>query len=361
MNFLKNFFRFDVSENSPTLAQDLENLGLNKKMAILAVIVTLVVYLFFNAVLRVGLWYQASQGTLIQASGDTAKADLANRYIQMAESPKSLLPWVTDSITTTKQSTSDLVVRLVQSVKGNSKDAPKMEKKLRQLIQGNPKWIIFLFVSQPTGSEALAEITHGADGSSQLWMETLDNDALGKEKKQFLVQLLNLLISKQSGLIHTVNRLNGWIQILTVYLGILAICLMRRRWLLVNQVRTRMTVEPLVGGMLPEQERAEACIYKPINYIISMLPSLGFIGTVLGMGQALLHANTLFSSSDKQAAIGEMTRQLGFAFDTTLVALVVAIILGTILTKLQTSESRLRFEISEKSQAKFKPITGDLA
>lgn len=364
MNFIQNFFRFGVSDKSPTISQDLENLGLNKGMMFSACMMTLVLYLIINAFLRAGLWYSASQGSLVNISGSAAKADLANRYIQITESPKSLLPWVTDSITTTNQSTSDLVVRLIQSVKGNSKDAPKMEKKLRQLVQGNPQWFVFLFVSQPTGNEALARITSGADGSSQLWMETLEEDSLGKEKKQFLVQLLNQLIANQSGWIHTVNRLNGWIQILTVYLGMLAIGLMIRRWQLVSQVQQRLETEPWVGRSLPIQERAEECVYKPINHIISILPSLGFIGTVLGMGQALLHADSLFSTSDKQAAIGEMTRQLGFAFDTTLVALIVAIILGTFLTKLQTVESRLRFELSEKSQgqdsSQTQSISGEL-
>ncbi len=58
-----------------------------------------------------------------------------------------------------------------------------------------------------------------------------------------------------------------------------------------------------------------------------LLPSLGFIGTVLGMGESLLHADELMTASDKQAAIRNMTEQLGYAFDTTLVALLATVVL----------------------------------
>ena len=58
-------------------------------------------------------------------------------------------------------------------------------------------------------------------------------------------------------------------------------------------------------------------VYGTFGFMLGLLPSLGFIGTVLGMGNALLAADGLFSAADRQRTIGQITEELGFAFDTT--------------------------------------------
>ena len=75
--------------------------------------------------------------------------------------------------------------------------------------------------------------------------------------------------------------------------------------------------------------------------MVGVLPSLGFIGTVIGMSDALLKANTLFDSVDKTGAISDITNRLGFAFDTTLVGLVAIIITGSIVLILRKYEGFL--------------------
>lgn len=64
-----------------------------------------------------------------------------------------------------------------------------------------------------------------------------------------------------------------------------------------------------------------------IRYLLWAIPSLGFIGTVLGISQALMIAN----SNDMNA----ITSILGVAFDTTLVALILSIILMWLFHDLQ--------------------------
>ncbi len=64
-----------------------------------------------------------------------------------------------------------------------------------------------------------------------------------------------------------------------------------------------------------------------IRYLLWAIPSLGFIGTVLGISQALMIAN----SKDMNA----IALTLGVAFDTTLVALVLSIILMWLFHDLQ--------------------------
>lgn len=64
-----------------------------------------------------------------------------------------------------------------------------------------------------------------------------------------------------------------------------------------------------------------------IRYLLWAIPSLGFIGTVLGISQALMIAN----GKDMKA----ITATLGVAFDTTLVALILSIILMWLFHDLQ--------------------------
>ena len=67
-----------------------------------------------------------------------------------------------------------------------------------------------------------------------------------------------------------------------------------------------------------------------IRYLIWAIPSIGFIGTVRGIGQAL-------SQADKALAgdIGGMTNSLGIAFNSTLVALLISILLMFLFHQLQ--------------------------
>lgn len=64
-----------------------------------------------------------------------------------------------------------------------------------------------------------------------------------------------------------------------------------------------------------------------IRYLLWAIPSLGFIGTVIGISQALMIAN----SND----MNQITLTLGVAFDTTLVALILSIVLMWLFHDLQ--------------------------
>jgi len=70
---------------------------------------------------------------------------------------------------------------------------------------------------------------------------------------------------------------------------------------------------------------------------------LGFIGTVLGLGKAIgAFAGTLQAGGDITAirtSLQEVTGGLSTAFDTTLVALVCALLLQMVVSLLQTAES----------------------
>lgn len=76
-----------------------------------------------------------------------------------------------------------------------------------------------------------------------------------------------------------------------------------------------------------------------IRYLVWLIPSLGFIGTVIGISMALAIAN----SGDMQA----ITKALAVAFDTTLVSLVLSAVIMFYLHELQEKSDRLHSDLKE--------------
>ena len=84
-----------------------------------------------------------------------------------------------------------------------------------------------------------------------------------------------------------------------------------------------------------EGERMESEL-STIRYIAWAIPSVGFIGTVRGIGAALSQAH--------QAVAGDITgvtRSLGVAFNSTFIALVISIVLMFFIHQLQLMQERL--------------------
>ena len=73
-----------------------------------------------------------------------------------------------------------------------------------------------------------------------------------------------------------------------------------------------------------------------IRYLIWAIPSIGFIGTVRGIGQALAQADKALAGD-----ISGMTDSLGVAFNSTLVALFISIIFNVLTTSTPTLTRRL--------------------
>ncbi len=84
-----------------------------------------------------------------------------------------------------------------------------------------------------------------------------------------------------------------------------------------------------------EGERLESEL-STIRYIAWAIPSVGFIGTVRGIGAALAQANRAV-----QGDITGVTRNLGVAFNSTFIALVISIVLMFFIHQLQLMQERL--------------------
>ena len=96
-----------------------------------------------------------------------------------------------------------------------------------------------------------------------------------------------------------------------------------------------------------EGERLESEL-SMIRYIAWAIPSIGFIGTVRGIGDALGQAHKAIEGD-----IFGVTRSLGVAFNSTLIALIISIILMFFLHQLQLLQERYVLEAEAYCEEKL--------
>ncbi len=84
-----------------------------------------------------------------------------------------------------------------------------------------------------------------------------------------------------------------------------------------------------------ENERLDSEL-SLIRYIAWAIPSIGFLGTVRGIGQALAQAHQA-----AQGDIAGVTQSLGVAFNSTFVALLISIVVMFLVYQLQLAQERL--------------------
>lgn len=100
-----------------------------------------------------------------------------------------------------------------------------------------------------------------------------------------------------------------------------------RRFLITSDIHnTSEAIESSVDALAVKQEAENSMI----RYLIWAIPSIGFIGTVRGIGEALSLADQALAGD-----IAGMTNSLGVAFNSTLVALLISIVLMFFLHQLQ--------------------------
>lgn len=96
-----------------------------------------------------------------------------------------------------------------------------------------------------------------------------------------------------------------------------------------------------------EAERLESEL-SMIRYISWAIPSIGFIGTVRGIGEALAQADLAV-----QGDISGVTASLGLAFNSTFTALLISIFLMFLVHQLQLLQERLVFDSENYTNEKL--------
>ncbi|WFB34381.1 MotA/TolQ/ExbB proton channel family protein [Kiritimatiellota bacterium B12222] len=98
---------------------------------------------------------------------------------------------------------------------------------------------------------------------------------------------------------------------------------------------------------MAEGERQESEL-SMVRYIAWAIPSIGFIGTVRGIGMALSQAQ-----SAVEGDIGPVTDNLGTAFNSTLIALVLSIFLMFAVHQLQLQQERYVLDVQDEVESKL--------
>ncbi len=112
-----------------------------------------------------------------------------------------------------------------------------------------------------------------------------------------------------------------------------------RRFLITNDIQnTSDAIESSVEALALKLEAENSMV----RYLIWAIPSIGFIGTVRGIGQALSQADQALAGD-----IAGMTDSLGVAFNSTLVALLISIGLMFLLHQLQRLQDGLVVDAQE--------------
>lgn len=238
-----------------------------------------------------------------------------------------------------------------------------------------PAWLAAgmpVSIKSPAAREVFNE---QAEMGGRHWLKAIDA-ASAAEKKKFVERYVEGVIVTVNGPIRAMRRPNGWVQWLTVLLTYHLMLTAVRRWVLVAKLtnsadRARGEVQ-YTGELNPDNvvpytselaaiasrvaatggsggagevdqlaASSDAAAYGLYANAAAVIPALGFLGTVIGMGDALLRADGLFSADEKQRVVGLITQDLGFAFDTTLVSLICAPLAVVALGVVRVAERRM--------------------
>lgn len=144
------------------------------------------------------------------------------------------------------------------------------------------------------------------------------------------------------------NLLLGWVQLLIYITFIAGMCylILVRSFLMADGYQTNLSKQVLnIIGAKSEslRELRNESNYAVADYIGWAMPTLGFVGTVLGIATSLGSADKIFAPGQEQKAmaISEITGLLMVAFNTTFLALVLGLIFTLKLSLLRAKETRL--------------------
>lgn len=110
-------------------------------------------------------------------------------------------------------------------------------------------------------------------------------------------------------------------------------------------------VEEILRSQASQDESQMETSYALVQGFVWAIPVLGFIGTVLGLSQAIGSFTAVLGTGEDVStitgALGKVTAGLATAFDTTLVALVAALIIQLLMVMTKKSEEEFLDEAME--------------
>jgi hypothetical protein len=108
-----------------------------------------------------------------------------------------------------------------------------------------------------------------------------------------------------------------------------------------------------------ERRKVEAS-HESVRYIIYLIPTLGFTGTVLGISDAVVGfsgvVGTNADAATLQRTLIEICTNLGVSFDTTLIALVLSAILALLKAGIDRGEMLLASAVDDLAISQLRPV-----
>lgn len=273
---------------------------------------------------------------------------------------------------------------------GVDSQSRQFKRRLRDMVTGDRSGWLILTAHSTTGNQIYDELVQ-IEGLTGHMATTVG--ANSSKKRLFLAMTDEMLASVQQPL-RWIYCINGSIQFLTVLLSFFVLTAIARRYLfvlrlayhwlgqssedvlsstepsgynadrelaaLVRRAQTASAEEQVeLASAELEQIRLEAdrAVYDSYWFLTGILPSLGFIGTVVGMSAALLKADRLFVATDRQLAIADMTKELGLAFDTTLIALLMGLLVSVPLSTVRSRELTFYREFARRLSTPRRPAS----
>lgn len=379
--------------------------GLTPKLALQAFLLTLVSYTMINTWMlnRIDRVYRTAELDWLAKAPSDERVELVCEQVRAKRSLSSHT--LLQSVFQTDIPASSQLLQLIEGIASDSDGVTARQTELQSAVTGDIRGMRWLTLSaQPvSGSELISRI----ERQDTTWKHKLASQKeLAGDLREFLVGFSDLVIQEVRPSLRSLQRINGGIQWLTVFVTWLVLLAVAHRVVLLASLNARGWFVPRTTGarrgtipffaamiqrrlkspakdshrlsptaattdVLGDHETDEAVrgtipplydgatqavqflenrhlpdlldrqVYGPLSFLLGLLPSLGFIGTVYGMGDALLSADGLFQAADKGAAISRITTHLGFAFDTTLVALLAGIVASAVVVWLRVWENQL--------------------
>lgn len=313
-------------------------------------LMTLVFFTFVNTWTLSRLGYQYNYAKLQEAVDAGSSSDFIDNLLAEEiitdEDKEDYLSCMAENY---QQPAFTQLSHLADSVASLSDEREKIARnnKIRRIALGKLSgWRCFwLRATVPTGEELIK--SYEQDGGR--FKTLLSSKANPIQSRKSLVAFADKSVNLVQPQIRSLLRFNGTIQWLIFFLFFAVLVLCVQRFALLRTIQRQGSSLQLPPMEAMESELSSG-VHQPLTFILGLIPSLGFIGTVLGMGEALLASDMLFASSNRQAAISNITQKLGFAFDTTLIALVVSAI-GTILLVVLQYHERKIYDVDEAELA----------
>lgn len=157
---------------------------------------------------------------------------------------------------------------------------------------------------------------------------------------------------------------NGFVQVWTFWLFFWA------SWLLLERY-VRNVLHEAEAWIYPPGERPRRIVPADVDlararldtttgslvYLAWAIPSVGFIGTILGIGQALENADRMLVTDvvEQQRAIQQVTGLLGTAFDTTLIGLLLSLVLMLAFYLIRGAEDERVIQVATSTAERAPP------